>query len=239
MTTTTFFCSMLLLTSPVDVSGQVVNEQGQGVAGAIVAISSAKPKTGPILVCPTCYADCAKRVQADADGKFTISGLSSDLLFSLKSGAPGYHGTVSELIDPTAHSPIKLQISTLLSGEGQALLRGTVVDMSGQPVVGAEVRSKSIRSHGAPLASHDPTVTPITLSGLDGTFEMAAGEKVVSLDVRVVAAGYAPFEFNWQRSNKSPVTVRLGAGRVCEAPLYLTGGQLQVSNLKWCKPIDR
>ncbi len=115
MTTTTFFCSMLLLTSPVDVSGQVVNEQGQGVAGAIVAISSAKPKTGPILVCPTCYADCAKRVQADADGKFTISGLSSDLLFSLKSGAPGYHGTVSELIDPTAHSPIKLQISTLLS----------------------------------------------------------------------------------------------------------------------------
>ena len=64
-------------------TGKVVDGAGAPVEHATVMVYEAGVKKGYSLFCPTCYVDCGKRTITDAEGKFTIAGLSPDLLFTI------------------------------------------------------------------------------------------------------------------------------------------------------------
>src|SRR5258708_16671938 len=67
----------------VRVTGRVADTGGKPVDHATVLVYSAGVKKGYSEYCPTCWADCGKHATTDAEGNYTISGLSPDLVFTL------------------------------------------------------------------------------------------------------------------------------------------------------------
>lgn len=56
-----------------DIVGKVKDEHGQPIVGARIDISTAGPKQGQGIFCPSCYLDCRKSAKTDAEGAFTLS----------------------------------------------------------------------------------------------------------------------------------------------------------------------
>lgn len=212
---------LLLAAGAAELSGHVVDPDGKPIAKAIVVVSTAKPRVGPATTCPSCYRDCTKRTITDAEGKFSIPQLSSGLLFSLAAGAPGFQGEVSEHFDPAAAPEIKLQLESLPSDPKVGRVVGKVVDLSGEPIVGAEVRSHNIFRDNGIGGGSDPTVTPLTLTDSEGHFEMSVGRHIQWIDLRVSAAEHAPAQQRWSRSDEGEWMITLGAGAGLRGKLVL------------------
>src|SRR5689334_6991436 len=87
-----------------NLKGVVRNSSGAPVAGARVDISTAGPKVGRGIFCPSCYADCAKHTTTDSNGAFEFTGLDPLLKFSLLSTATGKQTTQTKLLDPLVDS---------------------------------------------------------------------------------------------------------------------------------------
>lgn len=60
---------------PATITGTVVDDSGQPAKDATVYVYSAGLKKGYAVVCPTCWIDCGKRADTDAQGQFTITDL--------------------------------------------------------------------------------------------------------------------------------------------------------------------
>ena len=82
------------------VTGSVADEAGKPVEHARVMVYKAGVKKGYSIYCPTCYADCGKHTVTDAEGRFTIGGLSPDLLLTLLVVREGYAAAYVEKVDP-------------------------------------------------------------------------------------------------------------------------------------------
>jgi hypothetical protein len=65
------------------ISGIVVDDSGRPARDATVFIYSARLKQGFAIVCPTCFVDCGKHTDTDAQGQFAITGLNPALKFRL------------------------------------------------------------------------------------------------------------------------------------------------------------
>src|SRR5271166_4798895 len=63
--------------------GTIVDEFGQPAADATVFVYSANLKKGYAIVCPTCWIDCGKRAETNAQGQFTITDVNPALKFRL------------------------------------------------------------------------------------------------------------------------------------------------------------
>lgn len=63
------------------INGSVVDDSGHPAEGATVFVYSAHLKKGYAAVCPTCWIDCGKRAQTNAQGRFTITDLNPTLRF--------------------------------------------------------------------------------------------------------------------------------------------------------------
>lgn len=203
---------VLLTTSGPELSGRIVDDQGNGVEGAIVAISTARPRIGPATTCPSCYLDCAKRTLTDQQGRFTISGVSPKLLFTLAAGGAGYQGLVSEYYDPAKQPAIELKLDSIQESPEVKTVTGRVVDSSGNPIAGAEVRSRTIYRTTGRIGGSDDAVTPLTLTDSDGNFQITNGNHIRAIDLRVVAAEYAPNEATWQRGGDQGLQIALNHG---------------------------
>jgi uncharacterized GH25 family protein len=203
----------VLLAGPTtaELSGTVVDQDGQPVAGAIVVISTAKPRFGPATTCPSCYRDCAKRSYTDAEGRFTFSELSSNLLFSLAAGGSGYQGTVSPYFDPALKTAVEIRLEPIPDSSGAAQASGVVVDQNGQPIAGAEIRSRGIYRADT-ITGPNGLVTPLTLTDESGQFRLAVDDATRSVDIAVTASGYAPAQVQWSRGDKELLKVQLGPG---------------------------
>ncbi len=209
------------IVSAAELAGQVVDQQDRPVAGAIVVISTAKPRTGPAVTCPSCYRDCAKRTRTDADGRFRIDGLSSKLLFSLAAGATGHHGVVTDHHDPAENPMIEIALPIQPSEADAKIVVGRVVDPKGAPIAGAEVRSQLIRRDNGRMGGSDPSVSPLTLTDDDGEFQLPVGSHIRGIDLRVIASGFAPQDVNWERSVDEPIEVKLGRGASLQGRLVV------------------
>lgn len=77
------------------VTGKVADSEGKPVEHATVMVYSAVVRKGYSEYCPTCWADCGKRSATNAEGKFTISGLNPDLVFTLLVLHDGYTPSTS------------------------------------------------------------------------------------------------------------------------------------------------
>ncbi|MEM0925521.1 MAG: hypothetical protein AAGJ83_05745, partial [Planctomycetota bacterium] len=206
-----------------ELAGRVVDSDGKPVAKAIVVVSTARPRTGPATTCPSCYRDCAKRTLTDQEGRFIIEGLSDKLLFSLAAGAPRYQGAVSGYVDPLDAPPVELSLSAFSQDAASTTVRGRVVDLEGNPVPGAEVRTRTVQRSDGRIGGRNPDVTSLTLSNDKGEFELFAGSEIVAFDVRASAAGFAPTDSPWLRSEKKQLEVRLGSGASLRGRLIYEG----------------
>ena len=221
--TIAFMC-VLTTGATAELSGRVVDQMDQPIVGAIVVISTAKPRVGPATTCPSCYRDCAKRSRTDAEGRFVFEGLSSELLFRLAAGAADYQGSVSEHFDPAAQAEIKLMLKPLSDAAGVTRAVGSVVDQQGNPIAGAEVYGRTIYRSNGSIGGTDPSVAPLTLTDADGKFQVTTGDHIQALDLRVTASGYAPSELQWRRTTRENLTFELGPGASIRGRLTLDDG---------------
>lgn len=121
-------------------SGFVRSAEGKPIQGALVFISTARPRQGTSTTCPSCYLDCRKRVTSGADGGFAIASLDPSLLFQVGAAGEGYVATFARDVDPSA-GPLSLSLAPepATPSNPRQLVRGRIVDPDGRPVVGALV----------------------------------------------------------------------------------------------------
>jgi protocatechuate 3,4-dioxygenase beta subunit len=120
------------------INGTIVDDSGQPAKDATVFVYSAHLKNGYAIVCPTCWIDCGKRADTDAQGQFTITGLNPRLKFRLLVVKEGFTATAKGGVDP-AQGPlqaIKLTPRTAPLDDSK-IVHGRVTDVAGNPIAGA------------------------------------------------------------------------------------------------------
>lgn len=187
----TLFLTAAIFAEPLspELSGTVLNPDGKPLAGARVDISTAAPRVGRGLFCPSCYVDCAKRTRTDELGRFEFTGLDPSLKFRLLISAVGLRTVQTELIDPIEDDvEIKLQAAPQ-DFPPEHTIRGQIVNDVDQPVEGALVdpcgAKTADRRWGGRVA-----VAP-TITDAEGRFALRLPNDYLALDIEIVADGYA------------------------------------------------
>jgi hypothetical protein len=173
--------------------GTVHDGSGNPIASATVAIRTAGPKVGTASMCPSCYADCAKRTITDAAGGYTIDVLDPTLKFSVIAVADGFSAKYTEKrVDPTA-GPVDFVLTPRPDVPSNQLFRFKVVDSDGVPVehamfdpVGAAVASMGISYGGT-----ERWVEPLAVSDEMGAVTIATLEPGLVVLGELSAKGYA------------------------------------------------
>lgn len=190
-----FVClAMWATTTPAAVTlrGKVTDQEGQPIANALVSIYTAKPKRGVGTLCPSCYRDCSKVTHSDATGNFQIEGLDAELLFRVLVASPEYRASVTEHLDPAAQDDHLLQLKPLPGDlPVDRLIRGTVVDGQGKPVVGALVEPFGAKTTSRRWWGSMPGVDAIAVTNAMGHFVVTSDEPKLGMDFKVSARGLA------------------------------------------------
>jgi hypothetical protein len=200
-------------------TGVVRNADGKPLPGALVFVSTARPRQGTSTTCPSCYLDCRKRATSGADGSFTIASLDPSLLFKVGAAADGHLAAFARDVDPAA-GPLSLSLAPepAAPSNPRQLVRGRIVDQDGEPVVGALVDPQGYRIEvQGPRPSWTDSFGPFgvdpTVTGTRGQFTFALPQPADSLYVSVEARGLAPKAFGGVATGAEEGTLRLGVGR--------------------------
>lgn len=169
-----------------------------------------------------------KKVRTDADGFFKLTGLSSKLLFRLAVGSKEHQGTVTDHHDPMHADPqqsplAKITLRQLPDDDQVRRVEGRIVDLSGKPIAGAEIRSHLVLRGSSFSSASDPAVTPLTVSDEGGRFVTTIDVKVTRVNWRINAAGYASHETEWSVGNNEPLSIELGRGASIRGQLLFDG----------------
>jgi hypothetical protein len=125
-------------TAPVNLTGQIKNQNGDPLAHAAVVICSAGPRSGSGLLCPSSYSDCGKKAATDSHGKFQIPALAPDLKFTVLAIAPGYAPATASTAAPekgALNLVLKPRDYSRIAPNRQVM--GRIIGPDGNPVVGA------------------------------------------------------------------------------------------------------
>ncbi|WP_422929510.1 carboxypeptidase-like regulatory domain-containing protein [Singulisphaera sp. PoT] len=174
-----------------DLKGVVVSEAGTPIAGVDVFIATAAPRSGTSPLCPSCYADCAKRAKTDAAGAFEIKGLDPSLLFQVLFVAKGHKARYAQKVDPAAKALsvtlAKLDLSTVPTDR---VIHGRILNPEGSPVVGATVEPSMFETEA--FSGYSPDIfDPIAVTDASGEFWLTARSPIRTLAVKVEARGLA------------------------------------------------
>ena len=179
------------------IMGKVADAAGKPVEHATVMVYEAGVKKGYSAYCPTCWADCGKRTLTDAEGAFSIPGLSGDLSFTLLVVRDGYSPTYVKKVDP-AKGPAEtalLKPRTTIEDPSQ-IVRGLVVNAHGDPVKDAVVEQEGVTYRGpdgrtgtrfGPL----DWVDQIAVTNDKGEFEIAYSKPAIQMILAVKPRGMA------------------------------------------------
>jgi hypothetical protein len=176
------------------ITGTIVDEVGQPAKEATVFVYSAQLKNGYAIVCPTCWLDCGKRADTDAQGRFTIPGLNPALKFRLLVVKDGFTATAKGGVNP-AQGPlpsIVLNPRAPTSDESK-IVHGRVTDVSGNPVAGAliETVAASLPNGNRYFGTMD-WIDPLAATNAAGEFEIVATKAVQKLILKISPRALAP-----------------------------------------------
>lgn len=216
------------------IQGVVTGPDGEALEGVRVDVSTAAPKVGRGMFCPSCYLDCAKWATTDDRGRFTIERVSPSLKFRLVLTRPGHRTLQTKLIDPS-EGPVSLTLDALPTDIDPAHVVAGVVTQSTVPVAGA-----LIEPHGAKTASRrwwgrvdgvDPAVTD-----QHGRFSMTLPDELVAVDIEVTGHGFCGEQLELVEPGGEPlqIDVRGGAnvvGRLVHAGKPVAGMSIAVVQL--------
>jgi hypothetical protein len=185
-----------------DLAGRVVDFNNRPLAGATVLVSTAAPREGVAVFCPSCYLDCGRTATTDADGQFAFSNLDPSLVFRLVATAGGHRSRVSDRIDPLIDkAQIALErLPTDLPPE--RVVRGRVVDTSGKPIVGAQVEPFGCQTVNRRWWGSLPGVDPVSITNENGEFIITAAEPAEAFDLEVRSPRHAAKRFGLRETGK-------------------------------------
>lgn len=155
-----------------DLTGQIDGTNGAPIANASVFIYTAGPKHGTSSLCPSCYADCQKKTQTDAGGRFKIESLDSSLLFRLLVVAAGYESQFVSKVDPT-NGPQTITMKPLseLTLKSNLRIKGMVINEQGKPVSGAIISPEGVgMGQMTRWGGNDSVVEPLAVADEKGAF---------------------------------------------------------------------
>ncbi len=171
-------------------SGVVTDSDGKPVPDARVGLAMAVPRTGPAMFCPSCYLDCAKSTNTDAQGRFEIPILDSTLKFQVLCTASNKKTKITPWYDPSK-GPLDIKLDDMPAEmPPERTIRGQVVNAAGVPLPGVLVDP-----HGAKTATRrwwgggidvDPAATD-----KNGSFVMLLPPDIQALDISCDVEGYA------------------------------------------------
>ena len=176
-----------------DLAGKVVDSTGRPLARTTVMVYHAGVKTGFSTYCPSCYADCGKRVLTDLDGNFRIKSLAPNLWFELLAIQDGYVPTFSEKADPAKTPTVEIHLAPKPpSGDFSGTIRGHVVDESGFPISDAVVEPVGILEGKASIYGMVDGLEPMAVTNKMGDFEISYARPVPKMLLNVEARAMAP-----------------------------------------------
>jgi protocatechuate 3,4-dioxygenase beta subunit len=179
------------------ITGKVNDADGKPLEHATVMVYEAGVKKGYSVYCPTCWADCGKHAATDADGAFTITGLSPDLLFTLLVVDDGFSPTYVKKVDP-AKGPAETAVLKTRNPieDPTQFVRGRVVNAHGDPVRDAVVEQEGVTYKG-PDGRTGTRFGPIdwidqlAVTNAKGEFEIAYSKSAVQFILAVKPRGMA------------------------------------------------
>ncbi|MFO0940733.1 MAG: carboxypeptidase-like regulatory domain-containing protein [Pirellulales bacterium] len=202
-------------------SGTVVDSQGELLTGVRVDISTAAPKVGQGIFCPSCYRDCGKWSRTNELGEFVIDGLDASLNFRLVAAAPGYRASQTDLIDPESGA-VKITLEKLpIDIPSERILNGVVLSELGIPIEGALVEplgAKTDSKRWWGQVEVDSTVTDHW-----GRFSLILPKEYKAVDIRVFADGHCAFQSDLLSPGSSVAELKLVDGARVSGKLVLAG----------------
>lgn len=175
------------------VTGKVTDAAGKPLEHATVLVFHAGAKQGYSIFCPSCYTDCGKRTITDANGGFTVAGLSPDLWFELLVVRDGYTPTFIEKVDPSKGPAATAALTVRAPVEDPSrVVRGRVVDAHG-----SAVRDAVVTPDGILIVRRGGTIYGtfrglVAVTNEKGEFEIAYSEPTVKMLLMVEPRAMAP-----------------------------------------------
>jgi beta-lactamase regulating signal transducer with metallopeptidase domain/uncharacterized GH25 family protein len=210
-----------------DLTGEV-RVKGGGPVAATVFISTAEPKTGTSVFCPSCYADCSKNAKADSEGQFKIESLNPRLIFRILAVANGYKPQFVTKVDP-AKGPVTIELEPVTSADAMPdhSLRGRVVDTKGAPVGGATVEMLGIETKDGGAWGAVRGVDPLAVTDENGKFLITANRSFDTMTVVVEARLFARGSFEKLRSGGVENELKMTEGSTLTGRVLLNGKPLK------------
>ncbi len=191
-------------------TGMVTDETGKPLAGVRVDISTAAPKVGPGMFCPSCYLDCSKWAKTNNAGEFKMESLDPKLKFRLIAASPGLRTQQSELIDPLA-GPVTLALTTLPKDlDPGRIVTGIITSEQGVPIPGAFVEP-----YGAKTATKrwwGTVEVDSVVSDDKGQFAMILPTDLLALVIEVLADGFCGTQVYSLEPGKESANIEVPTG---------------------------
>jgi hypothetical protein len=225
-------------------SGKVTDNSGRPVGHATVLVYHAGVKHGYSTFCPSCYADCGKRVITGPDGTFVIKDLDSDLWFDILAVADGFEPAFVKKVDPASQpAPTATLLPRPIANTPDKVVRGRVVTAQGRPLRDAVV--EPLGMSGRQLVDSAPAneevsvygeikgLEPMAITNENGEFEIATQKSASGMLLKIDARGFAPkLQAVSTGLDRKTVTVLQGAvirGRLVAHGAGVAGAEIGLS----------
>lgn len=206
-----------------DLNGVVVDGNDKLLAHATVMVYHAGVKTGYSTFCPSCYADCGKRVLTDAKGRFSIKSLDPDLRFELLAARDGYIPAFAKNVDPVQKSTVEIKLSARPAVQDfSGTVRGRVVDTDGSPIRDAVIKPTGVVTDSHTVYGTLPGLEPVAVSNAQGNFEIAYAKSTPKMLLNIDARAMAP-RFVVMETGKERHSVILSEGAAVTGRLLANG----------------
>ena len=205
-----------------EITGQVTTPDGKPIVGVRVDISTAAPKVGPGLFCPSCYLDCRKSATTDKDGKFQLKDLSDQLKFRLVISAPKSKTIRTKLLDPSAGPADFVLHAAPTDVDPSRVVSGFVVDSSGNPITGASIYPCGAETAAKRWGGRVDGVD-VAVSDPEGRFNIPLPESMLGLDIEITQFGFCGEKVPSLKPGAEPVKINMREGARVKGRLVENG----------------